>query len=97
MKGVAISVRVQPGAGKSGLVGFSDDAWQVKVSAPAEKGKANLALLALLSKALGVSKSHLSIVRGHTGRRKIIDIEGLSEAEVTKRLSASATSSKSGR
>ncbi|MFC1907514.1 DUF167 domain-containing protein [Chloroflexota bacterium] len=89
-----ISVRVHPNAGKSELVGFSDDAWQVKVSAPPVKGKANVALLALLSRALGISRSHLSIVKGHTSRRKIINVDGMSEAEVTKRLSSSAASSK---
>jgi len=91
---MAISVCVQPNAGKSELVGFSDGAWQVKVSAPPLKGKANLALIALLSRVLGISKSHLSIVKGHTRRRKIINIDGLSDTEVTKRLSSSAASSK---
>lgn len=89
-----ISVRVQPNARKSELVGFSDGAWQVKVSAPPVKGKANTALIALLSEVLGVSKSCLHIVKGHTSRNKVIAIDGLGEAEVTKRLSSSAASSR---
>ena len=87
-----IPVRVQPNARKSELVGFSDGAWQVKVSAPPVKGKANAALIALLSEVLSVGKSRLSIVKGHTRRNKVIAVDGLSEAEVIKRLSSSAVS-----
>ena len=89
-----ISVRVHPNARKSELVGFSDSVWQVKVSAPPVKGKANAALIALLSEVLGVGKRQLSIVKGHTSRNKVIAVDGLGEAEVTKRLSSSATSSR---
>ncbi len=85
-----ISVRVQPNAQKSELIGLSDGVWQVKVSAPPVKGKANTELIALLSRALGVSKSSLSIIKGHTSRSKVIAIDGLSEEEITKRLSASS-------
>jgi len=89
-----ISVRVQPDARKSELLGFSDGVWQVKVSAPPVKGKANAALIALLSDVLGVGKSQLSIIKGHTSRNKVIAVHGLSEVEITKRLSSSAASSR---
>ncbi len=89
-----ISVRVQPNAKKSELVGFSDGVWQVRVSVPPVKGKANAALIALLSEVLGVGKSCLHIVKGLTSRNKVIAIDGLGEAEVTKRLSSSAASSR---
>ena len=87
-----IFVRVQPNAKKSELVGFSDSAWQVRVSAPPVKGKANAALIALLSEVLSVGKSRLSIIKGTTSRNKVIAVDGLSEAEVIKRLSSSAVS-----
>ncbi len=87
-----IFVRVQPNARKSELVGFSDGVWQVKVSAPPVKGKANAALIALLSEVLSVGKSRLSIVKGNTRRNKVIAVDGLSEAEVIKRLPSSAVS-----
>jgi len=89
-----ISVRVQPDARKSELLGFSDGVWQVKVSAPPVKGKANAALIALLSDVLGVGKSQLSIIKGHTSRHKVVAVHGLSEVEITKRLSSSAASSR---
>ena len=66
----------------------------MRVSAPPVKGKANAALIVLLSEVLGVGKNCLHIVKGLTSRNKFIAIDGLGEAEVTKRLSSSATSSR---
>ena len=89
-----ISVRVHPGARKNELVGLTNGVWQVKVSAPPVEGKANAAAVALLSKLLGVGKSRLSVVRGHTSRNKVIAVDGLSDEAVTQRLSASVATSR---
>lgn len=89
-----ISVRVYPNAKKNELGGVTGGVWQLKVTAPPVEGKANAALITVLSKLLGVSKSRLSIIRGHTGRNKIVAVDSLSDEEVMKRLSSSAASSK---
>jgi uncharacterized protein YggU (UPF0235/DUF167 family) len=47
----------------------------VYVTAAPDKGKANEALLRLLAEHLGLSVSRLKIVRGHTSRNKLIEIE----------------------
>lgn len=47
---------------------------RVYVIAPAESGKANEAVLKLLSKALGVPKSKLAIVRGELSSDKTIKL-----------------------
>ena len=86
-----ISVRVHPNATRNEVVGFSDEVWQVKVSAPPVKGKANKELITFLAKVLGVGKSSLSIAKGHTSRNKVIAIDGLTEEEVMKRLSSSSS------
>ena len=49
-----LRLRVVPGATRSGVVGRHGDAWKVRVSAPAEAGRANDAVLALLADVLGV-------------------------------------------
>ena len=85
-----ISVRVHPNAKRNELVGLSEGVWQVKVAAPPAKGKANTELIALLSQVLGVGKSSLSIVKGHTSRSKVIAIDGITEEEIMKRLSSSS-------
>ncbi len=82
-----ISVRVQPNATRSEVV-FIDEVLLAKVAAPSVKGKANKALIALLSQVLGVNKSALAIIKGHTSRNKVITIDGLEPEEVMKRLSS---------
>ena len=81
-----VSVAVQPNAGRDEVVGFEDGVLRVKIAAPPVKGKANRELIDFLSKRLGVSKRSITIEKGLTSRRKVIAIEGLSEAEVTERL-----------
>ncbi|MFC1870174.1 DUF167 domain-containing protein [Chloroflexota bacterium] len=88
-----ISVRVHPNAKRNELIGLSDGVWQIRVSAPPVKGKANTQLIAWLSRVLGVGKSGVSIVKGHTSRSKVIAIDGLTDEEVTQRLSSSSSSS----
>lgn len=48
--------------------------YKVYVAAPAKEGKANEAVIRLLSKALGVAKSSVTITHGHTSREKIISV-----------------------
>lgn len=86
---VFISIRVHPNAARNEIAGFSDGAWQVKVSAPPAKGKANKELITFIAKVLGVSKGSLSITKGHTSRNKVIAVDGLTQEEIVKRLSSS--------
>lgn len=51
-------------------------ALKVAVTAPPDKGKANAAVVVLLAKVFGVSKSSLSVVAGQADRRKILRIKG---------------------
>jgi uncharacterized protein len=48
---------------------------RVKVTAVPEDGKANTALIKLLSQKLHISKSRISLVRGGTSRMKQLEIE----------------------
>ncbi len=85
-----ISVRLYPNATKNELIGLSHGVWQVRVAAPPVKGKANKELISFLGKVLGVGKSSVSIVQGHTSRSKLIAIDGLTQEEIMKRLSSSS-------
>jgi uncharacterized protein (TIGR00251 family) len=82
-----ISLRVYPSAVRNEVVDFTDGVWRIRVAAPPVKGKANTELLAFLSQVLGVGKSSLTIIKGHTSRSKVIAIDGLSREEVMQRLS----------
>ena len=82
-----ILVRVYPSAARSEIVGFADGVLQVRVAAPPIKGQANKELITVLSKALAVGKGALAIVKGHTTRRKVIAIAGLTQEDIIRRLS----------
>ncbi len=59
---------------------------KIRVRAVPDKGAANMAVLKLLAKTLGVPKSALELVSGHTARIKTVRIAGLSRSEAVERL-----------
>ena len=66
------------------------DTLKVRVTARAERGKANAALEATIAEALGIPVEFARVIRGKTSPRKIVEILGLSESEVYRRLSKGA-------
>lgn len=83
---VRIPVKVVPGASRSGIAGWLGDALKLRVTAPAEGGRANTAVEALLAEALGLPPAGVRIVSGRASARKVVEVAGLSEAEVRRRL-----------
>lgn len=81
-----IVVRVQPNASQNEVLRFEDGVWHIRVTAPPVKGKANYALIKFLSEILGISKGNLTIEKGATSKRKIIDIDGLTQNRVMEQL-----------
>jgi uncharacterized protein len=82
-----LSVRVHPGAKHSGITGWmSDGTLKLSVGAPAEGGRANAEALDVLASALGIERRVLALVRGHGARSKLVDVAGMDEAEVRRRL-----------
>lgn len=70
-----LAVKVTPGAREQSVT-LADGAVQVKVRAPADKGAANEAVIALLAEALGVPPSRITLLRGATSRQKLFRVEG---------------------
>ena len=58
----------------------------MRVTAPAERGKANEAVIGLLAERLGLPKSALRVARGVSSRRKTIEVDGLTAEEASLRL-----------
>jgi uncharacterized protein len=81
-----ISVRVQPSARRDELIGIRDGVLTVRVTAPAIKGRANEALTRLLAKRLAVSRSAVTVIRGHRSRDKLVQVEGLDHPTLLKAL-----------
>ena len=86
--GLTLRVRVQPRASKDALSGERDGALIVRLSAPPVEGAANEALSRVLGRALGIAPSAVRIVRGLTGRNKLVAIAGLDVATARERLEA---------
>ncbi len=70
-----LALRVTPGARSESMV-IDGGRLLVKVRARPSDGAANAAVLALLSKALGVGGSRLRMLRGATSRDKLIQLPG---------------------
>ncbi len=68
------------------MVGERAGAIVIRVTAPPVDGRANDALCRLIAKAAGVAPSHVSIVRGHSGRDKRVLVDGLDEHAVRAAL-----------
>jgi uncharacterized protein (TIGR00251 family) len=69
-----IWVNVKPQAKKSAVKKISVGEYAVSVRAPAREGKANEAVIELLADYFSIPKSSIRIVRGQTGRRKLIEL-----------------------
>ena len=81
-----LRVHVQPGAKRGEVVGWQGDALRVRVQAPPVEGRANQAVVELLAEALDVAKSQVAILQGHSGRDKLVAVEGLTIEEIRRRL-----------
>jgi uncharacterized protein (TIGR00251 family) len=80
--GVAFEVRVQPRASRTEVAGTHGEAVKIRLAAPPVEGAANAALAAFLAKQLGVSKSAVRIVKGERGRNKVVEVDGVTRADV---------------
>ena len=86
---VKISIQVHASAKKNEITRLENGVWHLKIAAPPVEGKANKKLIEFISEVLGVSKSRITIEKGVTSHRKLIMIDGLTDAEVTKKLQGS--------
>lgn len=87
-EGVVLSVRAQPNARKNAVLGVRGGALRVAVSAPPEDGRANEALVEVLRGWLGVRRSEVELVAGHTNRDKRFLIRGLTPESLAERIAA---------
>ena len=74
-----IQVQIQPGSSKDQIIGLHNGRLKIKISAPPIDGKANQNLIEFISKALGVSKSKIEILKGRTSKLKTLKISGVDQ------------------
>ncbi len=85
-----LAIKVVPGSSRDSIDGWLGEALKVRVTVPAERGRANAAVEKLVADALGVPRRQARVVTGAASARKIVEIDGLSEPEVRRRLSRGA-------
>jgi uncharacterized protein (TIGR00251 family) len=81
-----LTLRVSPGASRSGIVGRHGAGWKVRVVAAPEDGKANDAVVRLLAETLAVPLRDVRIVSGRSSRDKTVALEGMRPEEIERRL-----------
>jgi uncharacterized protein (TIGR00251 family) len=86
---VVLRLHVQPGAGRSAVVGTFNEALKVRVAAPPQGGRANDACLALVADLLGVKQAQLELTSGASSRDKRVKVKGV-EVDDVRRLIDSA-------
>ena len=84
MSDKTISVRLTPRASRNEIKGWAADAdgqpiLKISVTTVPEKGKANEALIALLSKSWKIPKRNITITHGETARTKTLLIKDFPE------------------
>lgn len=85
-EGTVLPVRAQPGARANEIRGEHDGALKVCVTQSPERGKANKAIVVLLSKALGLGKSQIELIGGPTSQQKRFLVRGVTPEELARRI-----------
>ena len=82
--GVTFKIFVQPRSANNMIIGLHENALKLKLTAPPVDNAANKMCIKFLAKSLGVSKSHVEIISGHTSRTKHILIRS-SQYKITEK------------
>jgi uncharacterized protein (TIGR00251 family) len=84
-----VTVKVHPRARRSAIAGRFGDAWKLDLAAPPVDGKANDECVRFFAELAGVPRSGIRIVTGATARLKVVELEGVDQADLEDRLSGS--------
>jgi uncharacterized protein (TIGR00251 family) len=71
---ISFAVRVTPRASANVVAGVREGALVVRVTAPPARGKANEAVVELLSTVLGVPRGQIRVERGAAARTKSVSV-----------------------
>jgi uncharacterized protein YggU (UPF0235/DUF167 family) len=81
-----LKVKVAAGASRDAIDGWLGDTLKLRVTAPPERGKANAAVERLVAEAIGIPNASVTVVSGHTATRKTLELAGVAESEVRRKL-----------
>lgn len=81
-----LDLKVSPKASRNAISGFMGETLKLSVTAAPERGKANQAVEELLAEALGLPRSAVQVVAGHTAKAKRVEVAGVSDAALRQQL-----------
>ena len=84
--GAVISVKVVPGSSRDQVVGVLGEDLKIATAAPAEKGRANNAVIGILARAIGVGTRDVQLVAGTAAARKEFLIRGKTAEQIREAL-----------
>ena len=78
--GITIEVKVEPRSSQRGLAGVMDNnVLKVKLTSPPVEGAANEQLIEIIAEELKVKRAQVKVIRGHSSKRKVVEISGVEE------------------
>ena len=81
-----LTVKVHPRARRSAITGRLGEAYKLDLAAPPVDGKANEECVRFFAELAGVPRTQVRIVSGLTGRNKVVEVEGIDQETLEKRL-----------
>lgn len=81
-----LNVKVIPNSAKNQIVAWFDGRLKLKVTAQPEKGRANKAVIKLLSQSLGLSAQNIKLLSGDTHSLKVFELSMLSQEQLHQRI-----------
>jgi len=86
---VFFNVKAAPGSSKTEVAGIYNGMLKVRLSAAPEKGKANQALIKLLSEKFNIPKNQITITAGLTSKVKQVSLKNITCQTINAILSDS--------
>jgi len=83
---LVLRLHVQPGAGRTAVVGRHGDALKVRVASPPEGARANQACVSLLATTFGLKEAQVGLVAGSASPSKRVRITGVEPDELRRLL-----------
>lgn len=70
-----LNIKVIPKSSLNKITKCADGSLKIKITSPPVDGEANKKLIEILSKEYKVAKSKIRILKGETGKNKVVEIE----------------------
>ena len=81
-----LTVKVHPRARRTAITGRFGEAWKLDLAGPPVDGKANEECIRFFAELAGVPRARVRIVAGATSRTKVIDVDGMEQEALARRL-----------